>query len=203
MTHFFKANRVKYAELHTFPMDMDMLAYYETIIIVVRDPLVRFISAYNFQHPNGEDPLPDSNRLLYRCFNNLTDLGERIFEDSECGRLGRSDSTTHMGLGYCSYVGGHEVRSNLLKRKNLLVIRADRCEADSVRAAEIVTSNTVSGTSKEGLTSYKMPQIYVRKKRSSMSTSLSPLARDNLLRWLQVSGETPLYSDILKAGERS
>ena len=205
MTHFLKANRVRYAELHTFPLDTDMLAYYDTIIVVVRDPLARLISAYNFQHPDGENPLPESNRFLYLCFNNLTDLGERIFEDSDCGQIGRSDSTTHMGLGYCSYVGGYGVRSSLLEHKNLYVIRADRCEADSVHAAEaaIIGNAAASSANKASLTSYKMPQIYVHKRKRGMSTALSPRARENLVRWLQVSGETQLFSDILRAGKSS
>lgn len=198
MTHFFRSNRVRYAELHTFPLDMDMITYYEAIVIVIREPLARIISAYNFQHPQGEDPLPPDNREIYKCFDNITELGERVFEDSDCGRLARSDRTTHMGLGYCSYMGGSEIIKNLLKHRNVFIIRAEHCGADSISAAEaILAMLSSSSTQKVVLRSKEMPEIHVKKRKSALEKGLSKTSSDNFRTWLRLSGEEQLYSDLI------
>lgn len=195
MTHFFRANKIKYSELHTFPLDIDMLSYYDIIVVVVRDPLARIVSAYNFQHPAGEDPLPESNRGLYNCFPNLTVFGEHILDRSDCARFARSDFTTHIGLGFCSYIGGRAVRENLLNHRNIVVIRAEHCEMDTNYAAFAVTTATGQTVS---MSSIRMPQVHVKKKKTRLMTGLTPLAAENVGNWLRMNGETQLYTDLLE-----
>lgn len=184
------------------------MRYYDTIVVVIRDPLSRLISAFNFQHPSGEAPLPPDNRKIYNCFANISALGSRIFEDSECGHIARSDNTTHMGLGYCSYIGGVEVRAALLKHNNVIVIRSRNCESDSISALKHIKEppsearHQMQRRPRNKLeidySTIKMPQVYVNKKKSKLSTDLSLVEKSNLNKWMHMSGESQLYGDILE-----
>jgi hypothetical protein len=154
----------------------------------------RLVSAFNFQHPDGEQPLDSSNRKIYKCFSNISALAKHVLDDSECGRVARLDNNTHMGLGYCSYVGGHEVRNALLKHKNVLVIQQEDCEASSILALKEVKEFEHSGDNQHII----MPHVYVEKTKSQLPTSLAPAEMRNLHSWLRLSGEAQLYKDILK-----
>ena len=137
---FFVQNHVKYFMLHQVPLAQstcrstklsnvrlcrDYLKIPRKLIVVsVRDPLKRLISAFNWRHPRGGGVIHNLyikrhfplvlqfEKDLYTCFDSINDLAEAIGGENECGRLAEKAVKfspkfygTHMTQGYEFYFG--------------------------------------------------------------------------------------------------
>ena len=96
--------------IHVRQVLPDMLKPASAIILVIRDPLSRFESAYKWrkhmQNYNGD---PFFERRIFECFPTLSELGAHCLDDTPCARLLRSEllpnqSAGHMGKGIQYYL---------------------------------------------------------------------------------------------------
>jgi hypothetical protein len=86
------------------------------IVVVLRDPIERTISAFNWRHPstrpvNGRRCCPTLDHTateiaFYKCFDHVNDFAEALDQNSQCGQRARDALTKHMkhiGMGYEFY----------------------------------------------------------------------------------------------------
>ena len=120
-----------------------------SVIVSVRDPLRRLISAFNWRHTVGggvkDKSFAKSHRplafkfevSLYKCFDSVNDFAEALGEENNltrCGSIARSvfdqtnpSSSTHMSQGYLFYIGkemleymvSHQFRIYLVRQESL------------------------------------------------------------------------------------
>lgn len=165
---FARGGREPFDMVHVHPVRAEVLEHVQNVLIPMRDPVDRLISAFNAAACKAEGvdanicerkvpqnrlqsknipprrelgPIPEAGGLLMQCFPNVTTFGERIDEDSECGRvardvigLGDTDSGAgHVGKGDCYYLGGV---LELLKSKNIHLIHTEQCGKDIATIAK-------------------------------------------------------------------
>jgi len=87
------------------------------VLITVRDPIARVISAFNFRHPIGGFPLEIGKRdwnknekQMYQCFDDVNELAHAVRSECPCGRIAQTallslnDPVGHVGRGYRYYL---------------------------------------------------------------------------------------------------
>lgn len=179
----FKANGMRAALLHTFPLDTAMLKYYYKIIVSLRDPVERYISSFNNILPGGESPMMDE--FFMKCFPNVNFATEALFDSTPCGSVIRNIAG-HMEMGYCYYLGGKSVR-DALRRKKVFVLRQEFFKQDMH-----VILHRVGDV--------RPPHKSVPKKHAAthLSRNISQNGLKNLKLWLHMHGEYDLYREILR-----
>lgn len=128
-------------ELHVHALVADMIRDFETIVISLRNPVDRLISAYYFTHPllSSKERLKPSDLLnatlvrrdygrFYYQFPTLKDYGDALFETSERGDAARH-GTGHINMDMCAYMGG--VLSELWKvKEHVFIVNTESMIAD-------------------------------------------------------------------------
>ena len=95
-------------QIHVRPVTQAEVNSGHRFIVVVRDPISRFISAFNFRHPNGGWKTPHfqsdeekkygckddfcllaNEEKLYRCYETVNDLANGLLQDDDCSRFFR------------------------------------------------------------------------------------------------------------------
>jgi hypothetical protein len=118
-------------EIHLRPLEQSDLALSDTIVVGIRDPVERLLSAFYF-HLNGELGQFPSNwqqRLysqaqisemtaFYECFHSFEEFAMGLLDKSACGAMARK-GVGHLEWGLCYYMGG--LQDELKTRKILLV----------------------------------------------------------------------------------
>lgn len=124
-----------FQQLHVYALDSQMLREFEIIIISVRNPVDRLISAYYWWHPHleGSERYGKTVNRFYECCPTLTEFGNALFANTECGSIARSQSLLslkgHISMDTCAYLGGvmKELRA---KREHVFLINTESMEAD-------------------------------------------------------------------------
>ena len=149
------AGREPFGRVHVHPVRRRVLAAVKEVVIVIRDPVHRVISAYNTAACKEDDEVDDEvckripalhkfqrfgfKRLsLLECFPNVTAFADGLDDSTDCGRLARdvlrnnethpeSSHGEHVGMGNCFYLGG---MADTLVHKRLHLVETDTCDAD-------------------------------------------------------------------------
>mmetsp|Transcript_16124 Transcript_16124/g.54195 ORF Transcript_16124/g.54195 Transcript_16124/m.54195 type:complete len:275 (-) Transcript_16124:70-894(-) len=81
---FLSANRIRFKEIHLRQPRGDHIRAYNRILVTLRDPTERVISAYKWEHPDGPGRTPDFPGLkrIYECFPNATSYAEAFLPSS-------------------------------------------------------------------------------------------------------------------------
>jgi hypothetical protein len=119
-------NKVRVDRIHARVPEIDRLQR-TGVVVVLRDPIARIISAFNWRHPSTRPvdgksccPRMDHTELelaFYKCFDHVNEFAEALDEDSQCGSRARDALTKHMkhiGMGYEFYFA-QDVMSTLEK----------------------------------------------------------------------------------------
>jgi hypothetical protein len=132
------------------------LAAVKDVVIVLRDPIQRVISAYNTAACKEDVEVTDEKECkrtpkheqfqrfgfkklsLLECFPNVTVFANGLDDNTECGHLARevlrnnethpgSSRGDHVGMGNCFYLGG---LSSALMHKRIHLVETRSCDAD-------------------------------------------------------------------------
>jgi hypothetical protein len=182
-----KRNWIKTEQIHMHPIDMAMLNHYTNIIISIRDPVERYISSFNNILANG--PAPSKDVLFHECFNNISDAADAILSSTKCGHVLRSVSS-HIGAGYCFYLGGIAIRNALKKHKNVYVIRQEYFDSD----LELVMLKVGN----RGRDNQKHKGHDIHSDHAVQSRAMSPEGAGKLRGYLEMKGEYSAYRELLR-----
>ena len=132
---FLGSNGVAHSSVHVHPVPLEVIARYGKVIVPVRDPIARLVSAFNFQfetQPHGW------YKQLYKCFRTVDRFALALDVKNECGQVARRTMKSppvlpagHITSGLCYYLGG---MLDILRAKQVFVVRSKHCESDT-RAA--------------------------------------------------------------------
>ena len=186
-----RSNDIKLNEIHVHPVLPGMMERHKAVIITVRDPVERYISAFNYNHPLGSHP---QQSPIYDCYPNVSAAAAAILDEGACAdclRCGIDGVDLHTDMGYCYYLGG--VRTALSRHPNVHVLNTSTAVND-----------TMSILKKMG---YKIKKRYNSKKlrvymnatqHTILSSELDPRAAATLKTYFSLTGEYDIYYDILK-----
>jgi hypothetical protein len=198
-----RALAVPYSQIHVFPVESVMLKYYDTIIITLRDPIERFVSAFNFQHPSifkkkshktnmGQASI-DKFKRFYDCFPNISVAAKQYGEESFCGQLIKESPPWHLQMGYCFYLGGKDIRETLKSHKGVRIIRTNYLEKD----LRSVLKELGSSSSRYAAGSVSIPSLNKKRNVPSLPSALSSSELKVFQYFLELNGEYELYRELL------
>ena len=196
MNHLDNKN-ISYQQVHLHPVDQQMLNDFKIILIGLRHPVDRLISAYYSSHP-----LVDPRRIhdgpvekrYYKCSPTLNDFAKNLLSSSHCGNITRRYPKKAIKMflknvhtDTCSYMSG-VMEELLMKKENVYVINNANLIDDMNYVSKklnwgVLFENDVSLDSHIMKTSYKYPQ------RSAVTYM-------QLGGYLSLSGETALYNKL-------
>eukprot|EP00440_Ansanella_granifera_P033023 gb/GFBE01035827.1/.p1 GENE.gb/GFBE01035827.1/~~gb/GFBE01035827.1/.p1 ORF type:complete len:313 (+),score=16.68 gb/GFBE01035827.1/:1-939(+) len=109
-----QAKATDWEQIHMQPLSTTILQGRKQVVFLIRDPLERIISAFNFHKRRvdaGTARKSDDLNTLFRCFQTVDAFSRALDENTTCGgiardRLFNSSSSQHISNGYCFYVGG-------------------------------------------------------------------------------------------------
>lgn len=120
---FLTDNKIWFKEIHVQQPTPEQVYSYKRILVTVRDPTARVLSAYKWKHPHGGGLKPTyaAERELYTCFPNLNSYAEAFLPTTKvspkCANLAmysvvqnityplRGLSCSHTCRGYAFYAG--------------------------------------------------------------------------------------------------
>lgn len=195
--------------LHVHALDSQMLREFETIIISVRNPVNRLISAYYFWHPLvvGSKHYGESFNTFFKCCPTLTNFGNTLFANTTCGSIARSQALTlgkgHIDIDSCAYLGGvmKELRA---KRKHVYLINTESLEADLKRVVELnhwtskfytpfnYSTLHLSHSFSQSPPSQSTPVA----RKPYMKENVSQTTLNQLSRYLDLTGELEMYATL-------
>lgn len=148
-------NRIPYDhELHRCPVTRALLGSYADMLVTMRDPIDRVISAfywakeghmadvqYAYERESQrnysilyEQESRTNISMLYTCFQTVNSFAEQLDDTSNCGELGRSwifgivdRFRTLLSMGTCFHLGGV---LSILEDRPLAIIHTESLEAD-------------------------------------------------------------------------
>jgi hypothetical protein len=128
-------------QVHNHPVRRNVLDTATSVLIVLRDPIDRLVSAYNTEAENCEEATTtnctEAVDELRRCFPNVAAFANGIDGDNKCGRLARGSimnaETGQIGMGTCFYIGG---LLDTLRGKRVHLIHTETCDADVAAVPE-------------------------------------------------------------------
>lgn len=135
---FLEHNNVAVDRIHAIVPDPARLD--AGIVVVLRDPIDRLISAFNWRHPSTRPAegrhLPhvdhdESEMAFYRCFDSVNAFAEALDADSTCGQRARdalTQHTKHIGMGYEFYFPASVMA--VMRTHRVFVIHQERLEED-------------------------------------------------------------------------
>ena len=154
ITSAMEKGRSAFAMVHVHPVRAEVIASMENVLITLRDPVERFISAYNnaaclaqgterdicervpIQNRSPNNNLirvPELGGYIMGCFPNVTAFADHLDDDTACGRVARDmigpdradAGVSHVGRGNCYYLGG---AMQWLQGKRIHIVSTDTCE---------------------------------------------------------------------------
>ncbi|CAM9254330.1 unnamed protein product, partial [Ectocarpus fasciculatus] len=128
-----RAAGVPHSDVHLFSVQEDIIRSYESIVITVRDPLERTVSAFNWDNPwaaSGRAHRKKNFSNFYYHFPNINAYAENLTADTTLGEVARR-AEGHIALDTCYYVGG--VIDSLRRHRNVYVVDAASLQEDVKR----------------------------------------------------------------------
>jgi hypothetical protein len=119
VNEFLSHNNVLVDRIHLKAPDTEILERHIGVVVVLRDPVARVISAFNWRHPStrpskeGAHCCPaqdhtDAELAFYQCFDHVNEFAEALDKDTPRGQRARNALTgpehwKHIGMGYEYY----------------------------------------------------------------------------------------------------
>ena len=159
ITSSIEPGREAFDMVHVHPVRAEVIASMENVLITIRDPIDRFISAFNNaaclaqgterdicervpmknRSPNNNlIRVPELGGYVMGCFPNVTVFAESLDDDTACARVARDmigpdradAGVSHVGRGNCYYLGG---AIQWLQGKRIHIVSTDTCEEGIAR----------------------------------------------------------------------
>lgn len=181
--------RVSYNDIHLFSVRDKVAELYDDIVITIRDPLERTISAFNWDNPWAVSGRLHKKKLFSHFYNTFPDINlyaGNLSADSSLGELARR-AEGHIALDTCYYVGG--IVEILKRHPSTFVI-----DRSSFTEDVLAVSKRLGWGITDVLSSFP-PEINKVKKDDSKVT-LSAKGAEELKAFLHMVGEYPLYYDL-------
>lgn len=192
-----KNSHIPALSLHVKPLSEAMIRDHRWIIITLRNPVHRQVSAYNFRSPSIIYNSPywsqcglGSLKRFYDCCPTLHAYADMLTSVGECGSVARFGEC-HTELDTCAYVGGVEEALERDRHK-VFVVDTDSIEAD-LRAFMRETGVRLDLD--------QLPHTH-EYKHASNTTDVSAADLMKLTGYVEVSGEGPLYRRLIHAFKR-
>lgn len=186
-------NGINFEQVHFHAVDAGMIRSHKNIIIAVRDPAERLVSAFNWHNPRCRPIKPIWQNLgfgdfdnFYGCFGNPNEFASAVIEDNKCGQIARLGNG-HVEFDTCAYVGGLVEELHKHRRKVFVVDTADLLQ----------DVNHVSKRLRWGLTFTELPRIHTLRK-SVYNISRANLRSKVILKgYVEYTGEAQLYRKLV------
>jgi hypothetical protein len=188
---------IKASLLHVHALTPETIRAFGVVLLCLRDPLQRAVSAYHWRDP-GVRLLPARQERLgvglrssfYGCFKDVSDYAQRLLEDSRCGTVARVGEG-HLEFDTCSYLGGAlpALRRHSKGGGRVFVINAESVSADL---------DKVSASLQWGRAFNTIPHIHDYSK-SAVRANLTARAARSLDMYLDITGEKALYEQLQRA----
>eukprot|EP00908_Phaeocystis_cordata_P012304 Transcript_23269.p1 GENE.Transcript_23269~~Transcript_23269.p1 ORF type:complete len:269 (-),score=12.79 Transcript_23269:139-945(-) len=132
-------------QIHMRPVRLADLAGTSAVVVSYRDPVDRFVSAFNWRHPRGGATVhamggrPDPTNptaakaeiALYRCFEEPNEAANALWDETWCGVVARQalneKEVGHIGKGLFYYFGNV---LDMLERVPIFVVHASSIRSD-------------------------------------------------------------------------
>lgn len=185
---------IKSRQLHLHALDSIMIEEYDVLIICLRDPVARVISAFNWrnpryqnltQHYNMKQCGVGSHSKLYSCCGTVDQYAHLLADTSECGAIAR-EGECHTELDTCAYLGGVVAELDRHKEK-IFVVDTETISTDL---------NRISRKLGWGKTFSSLPRLHDYDKPADL-TRISAAGLRKLKDFLEFTGEGPLYRRLL------
>jgi hypothetical protein len=182
---------ISFTHVHVHPATPEMLHQFDYILITIRDPFDRIVSAFNFHNPHlasvTHAPQFPTGKF-YDCFPTVNEYGEQLFAKTGCAPYAHR-GIGHMTLGACAYLGGILDDLKELSDK-VFLIRTEKCDSDLASALKGIGYSNMS-------LSEDFPNIHTYKKPQEVT--ITPTALRSIHAHLENIGEYPLYRYLLKS----
>lgn len=178
---FLKANEIRYFMVHQKPLSLKICRStgysrlsscaswvkrwqqkLRVVVVSVRDPLKRLVSAFNWRNPDGggvthnyyvKHYWPQVHRFekqLYSCFQSVNALAEALDSSGVCGDHARkavqfrpSFYGTHMTQGYQFYFGGGVLETMIQRNISIYLVHQETM-ADDLEGIQTVIPNALT-----------------------------------------------------------
>lgn len=184
-------------QLHVHALTQKMVNTFEIILISLRNPIDRLISAYYFNHPmvlNTSLTLEDMNRhpnisnyKFFTTFPTIKDYGNALFLEDDRGALARR-GVAHLLMDACTYLGG--TIDMLKKHKQVFIVNLETMLGDLNHVSKVLQWNH---TFVEPKKSFNVHRHDGRRRILSMVTFMQ------LAGLLELNGENDLYGRLKAA----
>lgn len=183
-----RAAGIPHDDVHLFAVRRGAIMTHDDIIISIRDPLDRTISAFNWDNPWSKSGRARRREFsnFYATFPDMNAYASNLTEDTALGALARQ-SEGHISMDTCYYVGG--VLADLKARPLKRVFVVDTATFDQ----DVRAINDALGW---GITfSSFLPHIN-KANRDSDTSTLLPENRIKLKHFLAYIGEYEIYNEL-------
>jgi hypothetical protein len=128
---FLKYRGIKFKEMHQKSVPPSLIPLFDIVIIPVRDPLERTISAYHYCYDRwvSEGKPSTENNLFYNLFSTFDEYVGNLSDHSFRGAISRI-ATGHISSNYCYYIGG--VLEELQRHKFVYLVNTNSCLQDMI-----------------------------------------------------------------------
>lgn len=202
--------RFNFSELHVKSVGhKSLFEIFDTVVLSIRDPINRTISAFNFHHPlskgktPGGGPTHSGDKLFYECFQTVEQFAQALNESGACGEQARK-GYGHMKKGLCHYVGGTSLRKFLMKSKKFYVVEQEKCTEQLLQVLRAihqpVPAKLLEGSwiNKKTKLPYNVSLLSGMRVNAlvGLPKNLTASAMKKLRAHLDASGEYDLYLDL-------
>lgn len=179
--------------IHAHAVDARMIEEHSAVLLCLRDPVERTISAYNWRSPKQRKISAAwaqcgsyGHAQFYKCCQSLDEYADKIMETGRCGTIARQGEC-HLELDTCSYLGG-VVDVLERNRQKVFVIDSASIERDMNNISNQLQWNK---TFRVGAGS----KLH-RNEVPAASTRLSVSSIAKLSGYVELIGEAPLYRKL-------
>jgi hypothetical protein len=181
-------------ELHIHALTEEMVNKFEIILLSLRSPVDRLISAYYFSHPLSENSsvtrehlkqtTKEGNHQFYAAFFTLQEYATALLLENSLGAFARQGAG-HMPIDTCSYLGG--TLEMLKKHKKVFVINTESLLMDLNLVSKELHWNYSFVENKKGTS------IHVH---AGGSREVSMVTFMQLSGFLELNGENFIYNTL-------
>ena len=179
-------NRMDWHQVHEHAVEASMIREHSVILLSLREPVSRQISAFNWRLGKPHDRNLGNRSAFYGCFSHVNEYAQALYASSFCGTQARIGEL-HTELNTCSYLGGIV---DELERNRQKVFALDTFSFVS-------DLNKISAHLKWGKHFVNPPHTH-RSKKDGNSSYLSPKGQMQLEGFVEMLGEAPLYRTLMK-----
>lgn len=181
---------IPHSDVHLFSLRHEAIERYTDIVITVRDPLNRTLSAFNWDSPltkSGRLQKRNKSSAFYSLFPDMNAYASNLSADNAHGRIARR-AEGHIALDTCYYLAG--VLDSLRKHGSVYAVDAASF-LDDVRAVSLQLGWDINLSS-----SFTLPRVNEIKMDASI-VSLTTPNLNSLVNHLEMIGEYAIYREVL------